>query len=555
MNTKAHIPMISAVLKKKGVEHVVIAPGSRNAPLIQTFFTAMPKACISIVDERSAAYFAMGVAVKSQKPVVVITTSGTAVLNLGPAVAEAYYQGVSLIVITADRPAEWLDQQDNQTIRQRDIFTGNCKAGFELPVISQTDEDLWYTNRIVNQAYNLSVSGKKGPVHINVPLREPLYELLPEPEDIRLIDYKTSINYQLDEELSNRWNSSEKILIICGQHAPDKEMQTAINLLSLDSRVTVMSESISNIKGDHIIENPDSIFSAYPEEVKSLAPDLVIYYGGQIVSKQLKNYLRSLKHPKYWYITPENVQVDTFKNLSEIIHASEITFFKSLSDISLISKNRNYSSEWKKLNKKTRSKKDTLTKNIVYSDLWVLKELTGKLVKKDILFAGNSSIIRYLQTFDIKIGQVYSNRGTSGIDGCISTAAGIASVSSETVITIVGDLSFIYDSNGLWNKNLPKNLKIIVVNNKGGGIFSMIEGPSKQTGFTDFFKDYHPVSIKNIACAFGVQHYLCTESESLNETYISFYNTNGAAILEIETPADINTAVYHNFMEKLKKNE
>ncbi len=555
MNSKAHIPVISAVLKKKGLEHVVIAPGSRNAPLTQTLFAAMPKACISIVDERSAAYFALGIAVKSQKPVVVITTSGTAVLNLGPAVAEAYHQGVSLILLTADRPSEWLDQQNNQTIKQKDIFAGNCKASFELPVVSQTDEDVWYTNRIINQAYNLAVFGKQGPVHINVPLREPLYDLLPELDEVRLIDYKTPINYQLDEELLDSWNESSRILIICGQHAPDEEMQTAINQLSQDSRITVMSESISNIKGDQIVENPDSIFLAYPEEVKSLAPDLVVYYDGQIVSKQLKNYLRSLKHSKYWYITPENRQVDTFKNLSKVIHTSEISFFKALSDISLSSINVNYGSEWRKLSKKTRTKKDNLTENIIYSDLWVLKELAGKLVKEDILFAGNSSIIRYLQTFDIKTEQVYSNRGTSGIDGSISTAAGIASVSSETVIAIVGDLSFVYDSNGLWNKNLPENLKIIVVNNKGGGIFSMIEGPSKQTGFTDFFQAYHPVSIKNIACAFGVQHYLCTESESLNETYILFYNTNGAAILEIETPTDVNTAVFHNFVEKLKNDE
>lgn len=552
MDLKLHIPIIPAVLKEKGVKHVVIAPGSRNAPLTQVFYSVMPEACISIVDERSAAYFALGIALKTQTPVVVITTSGTAALNLAPAVAEAYHQGVPLILLTADRPKEWLNQQDNQTINQQNIFSENCKASFELPLTSTDNDDLWFTNRIVNESFNTTLKGFPGPVHINVPLREPLYDSFQTADKQRIVDYITPEKIDFGSDFIAEWNSYSKILVICGQNSPNSGLQESIKVLSQDSRIVILSESISNIKGDNILNNFDLTM------LKSLAidtPDLVVYVGGQIISKRIKNYLRSLNNTDFWSVNSEGKHLDTFQHATKIIEADAATFFNSFAGTLNETTKSNYITKWTQAYNKTKSIVDKKLMQIPFSDLWVFKELSAYINENDIVFAGNSSVVRYFQLFSTKAKQVFSNRGTSGIDGCISTPAGIALVTHETVIVITGDLSFVYDSNGLWNRDLPDNLKIIVINNQGGGIFSMIDGPSELESFVKFFEAHHPVSISHMAKTYGVDHYLCAESQSFEESYKSFYASKNTAILEIVTNSEVNTSVFRNFIENIRSDE
>jgi 2-succinyl-5-enolpyruvyl-6-hydroxy-3-cyclohexene-1-carboxylate synthase len=555
MNSKKHIAIIPAILKQKGVEHIVISPGSRNAPLIQVFYALFKEKCISIVDERSAAFFALGIALKTAKPVVILTTSGTAVLNLAPAMAEAFHQGVPLLAITADRPPEWIDQQDNQTIRQKDALLKNSKAAFELPLSSHASEDLWLANRIVNQAYNIASSGKLGPVHINVPLREPLYLTLPAATDFSITEFKEPICVGVDSELLNSWKKAKRIMLVCGQHIPDKALQLAVNQLSKDTKIVVVSEAIANCKGEQVISNIDLILHAFQEKAEKLSPDLVLYFGGQIVSKRLKEYLRKQSGIPFWFISPEGHHVDTFQNLSLIIHTNETPFLESLVEKSNLINQSDYSNKWRDLSIKMTEKIALETEAFTFSDILVCKELSDKLTNKDILFAGNSSIIRYLQMFKNNADSVFANRGTSGIDGCISTASGIATVANKNVVAIVGDLSFVYDSNGLWNRNLPQNLKIVVVNNRGGGIFSLIDGPPQQEAFTPFFEAHHPVAINKISEAFGIAYFLCKNKETLAATYHAFYATKGSAILEVETTSELNNKVFRNFIKKLKSNE
>ena len=188
LHPKQHIVDLAAICLKKGINRIVISPGSRNAPLIKAFYDIFGEQCVSIVDERSAAYFALGIAAYTQKPVVLICTSGTAVLNYAPALAEAYYQQVPLLAVTADRPHEWIDQQDNQALRQSGIYKNFIKGSYELPQVMASEDDLWFAHRMVNEAVDLCMDRCKGPVHINVPLTEPLYDELPSPsERIRII--------------------------------------------------------------------------------------------------------------------------------------------------------------------------------------------------------------------------------------------------------------------------------------------------------------------------------------------------------------------------------
>ncbi|WP_346864468.1 2-succinyl-5-enolpyruvyl-6-hydroxy-3-cyclohexene-1-carboxylic-acid synthase [uncultured Draconibacterium sp.] len=551
MNTKSHIPLMASLLKAKGVKHVVIAPGSRNAPLIQSFYKEFGESCLSIVDERSAGYFALGIALKTHTPVVVITTSGTAALNLAPAIAEAFYQGVPLLAITADRPAEWIGQQDNQVIHQRNIFGNNCKAGYELPVECTCSEDLWLSNRIVNEAYNKTITGKFGPVHLNVPLREPLYDELPVSTEHSIIETYSPAGVEIGEDLIRTWEKSKRILIVCGQQSRDENLNAVLNQFAKDSRVVVLSESTGNISGENILHNPDLLFQYAEKELANLKPELVVYYGGQVVSKRIRTYLRTVSC-EFWYVSPGGLVVDTFKRLSRVIQADVTAFFVGLSKKVRIVSTSDYSEQWQLLAAKTSKAIELQTKNIQFSDLWVTKQIANTLQPDSILFAGNSSMIRYLQFFKNKSTEVFANRGTSGIDGCISTAGGVAKVTDKTVFAVLGDLSFVYDSNGLWNKNLPANLKIIVVNNKGGGIFSMIPGPAQQVGFEAFFQAHHPVSIEKITKAFNLDYTFCSDAESFEEAFQAFSASKKAAVLEIETSSEINTQVFTNFVKNLK---
>lgn len=550
MSTKAHIPIVADILSQKGVSDVVIAPGSRNAPLIQAFYQLMPQHCHSIVDERSAGYFALGLAIKKQAPVVVITTSGTAVLNLYPAIAEAYLQGVPLIILTADRPAEWIGQQDNQAISQRNVFANNIKASFELPVECTHPDELWHVNRIVNEAYNISVSGVQGPTHINIPLREPLYEPIKFTSKARIINVEHLQKVFVSEEITQKWNAAKSIVVCCGQMAPNEQLKQQIATLAEDQRVVVMCEPISNISEGAFV-SADFVFtnSQLPQD-----PDLVIYTGGQIVSKRTKNYLRKLQNTAFCLVNEEGKHIDTFLQLDYIIRCSPSEFFTAIQKLPVNSQSI-YQQNWRTAIESAKKKADSFSKDVPFSDLSASKMLTSLLSKKDIVFAGNSSIIRYLQMFELNAKEVYANRGTSGIDGCVSTAVGIAKACDSTVVAVVGDLSFIYDSNGLWNKNLPQNLKIIILNNNGGGIFSMIDGPRQQSSFSKFFEAHHPVDIKSMAHAFGVEYFGCSNAETLTNKYHEFYACKGAAILEIETNNEVNTSVFSTFIENICRHE
>jgi len=549
--SNSHISIIPYILKKKGVEHIVISPGSRNAPLIKSFYLVFGGNCISIVDERSAAYYALGLSLRTLKPAVIITTSGTAVLNLSPAIAEAYHQKVPLLAITADRPPEWIDQQDNQTIRQKNVFASNIKHSVELPLVTSTKEDLWFAGRLVNESFNKSISGNPGPVHINIPLKEPLYGEIKKQEDIKIINYSTSLAFSVENRYVEAWNSSDKIMIVCGQQPPNERLSVAINQLAFDNRVIVVAEAASNIKGDKIIDIPEALLTLPAINDAENKPDLVIYFGGQVVSKKLKAFLRDKSIKEQWYIDQEGRHVDTFQGLTHVVNAEPVLFFESINNKVHVRNDSHYSLRWQEMLIHINKKIKESLKKVEWSDLLVFSKLVEKIKGNDLIFAGNSSVIRYLQMFTTEHRTVYSNRGTSGIDGCLSTAAGIAKVSDERVYAIIGDVSFIYDSNALWNKDLPKNLKIIVINNKGGGIFSLIDGPKKTPYLKQFLNAYHPVRISNIAEAFGLEYYFSEGESSFNEEFKKLEVSEGAGILEINTPDNKNHQIFRNFIKIL----
>ncbi|MEZ5104556.1 MAG: 2-succinyl-5-enolpyruvyl-6-hydroxy-3-cyclohexene-1-carboxylic-acid synthase [Draconibacterium sp.] len=551
-----HITDLAEILFARGVENVVISPGSRNAPLIRAFYNRFKEKCRSLVDERSAAYFALGQSLITKKPTVLISTSGTAVLNYAPAIAEAFYQQIPLLILTADRPVEWVGQQDNQAINQQNIYKNYIKASYSLPVETSTPDDLWMAHRVINEAFCKTISGSFGPVHINVPLREPLYETLPEVSKklkITHIEEPDSV-FSKDSLFYSDWQKATSIMLVCGQSLPNESLKEAVEKLSADSRVVIVAEPLANLNNENVIFNPEVVLNSKTEYPEMAIPELVIYFGGQVVSKKVKLFLRELENSKFWFISPGNELIDTFQNIDAKIQAEPVSILKSL-NLKLSETESDYKRFWKAEQKNAGFLTEKFTNNIAYSDLQVFKSLSETLPEKAIVFAGNSSVVRYLLYFGQKQRTFYSNRGVSGIDGCLSSAAGIASKVDEPVYVIVGDLAFTYDSNALWNRELPKNLKIILINNEGGGIFHLLKGPSEHEAFLPIVNAHHPVNFKKLAEAFGLNHQLCT---SINELHGLVQNlckkTDKVEILEIRTPNNGEPQITKDFFKFLNAN-
>ena len=551
-----HIADLPEILFAHGVRDVVISPGSRNAPLIKAFYKRFGDGCKSLVDERSAAYFALGQSLATKKPTVLICTSGTAVLNYAPAIAEAFYQQVPLLVITADRPVEWIGQLDNQAIRQSNIFGSNIKASYSLPVAISHIDELWFAYRMINEAFHKTVSANPGPVHINVPLREPLYETLPEvSSSLRIIKTeKTTNSLQKNSLFSADWEKAKSILIVCGQLLPDEKLKETIQKLSGDSRVVVVAESISNVHEAAIITSPEVILNNKINYPELAIPELVITIGGQVVSKKIKLFLRGLQNSTFWRISTDDQIIDTFQNIDAFIHAEPYSVLKELK-VNSKGEKSTFRIFWENENRKTELLAEKYIDKIAYSDLMVFKEVSALLPNDAIVFAGNSSVVRYLFYFDQKNRKYFSNRGVSGIDGCLSAAAGLASKTDESVYAIVGDLAFAYDSNALWNRELPKNLKIILINNEGGGIFHLLKGPSKTDDFIPFVNAHHPIVYKKLTEAFGVKYNYCASENELQESIKRMVLRNeGAEVLEIRTPNHGEPQITKDFFKFLNNN-
>ncbi len=551
-----HISDLAEILFAHGVSDVVVSPGSRNAPLIRAFYERFGESCISLVDERSAAYFALGQSLETKKPTVLICTSGTAALNYAPAVSEAFYQHVPLLVITADRPPEWIGQQDNQAIQQNNIFEKNIKATYLLPVEITNHDELWYVHRMVNEAICKTVSANHGPVHINVPLRELLYEKLPEAsENVRIIlKEEPEIRVPENSKFAKAWQAANSVMVIAGQLPPDEEMLKAIQRLSADTRVVVIAEPVSNLHEVAVIANPEVVFNSKTDYPVKAIPELVVYFGGQMVSKKIKLFLRGLTNTGFMFISSEDHITDTFQNIDIHIHADPKAVLNQL-EVQSSGRKSVFKDFWENENLKAARLTEKYINNISFSDLQVFKKLSENLPDDAIVFAGNSSVVRYLMYFNQKNRMFYSNRGVSGIDGCLSTAAGLASKTSKRVYAIVGDLAFGYDSNALWNRNFPKNLKIILINNEGGGIFHLLKGPSEHEAFRPLVNAFHPIDFQKLTESFGLSYQLNISGNELVHSLIDFVSPdNGVQVLEIRTPGNGEPQITKDFFKFLNKN-
>lgn len=559
LSNKKQVRDLIEICAAKGVRDVVISPGSRNAPLIISFNRHSAFRCHTVVDERSAAFFAMGIAQQTKSPVVICCTSGSAALNYAPAVVEAYYQKIPLLILTADRPPEWVDQMDGQTIRQSGIFNNYIKKSFEFPINVDRQDDRWYAQRMANEAIELTQFPEAGPVHINLPFSEPLYEVFDyknESPPKLFSTTRTFLELSSEEilELQKEWTGFKKILIVSGLIHPNPALNEVLSQIAQLNNVAVLTETTSNVFGDGFNRSIDRLIVGIEGEEDKFKPDLLITLGGPIVSKKIKAFLRQNQPRAHWHINASSDYVDTYKSLTKIIPLSPEKVLKHFVGNEQI--DNGYKELWLGRDQKLQRVYNEFVAQLEFSDLKAFEQIFNAIPKGSNLQLGNSTVIRYSNLFDQpakKMLRCFSNRGTSGIDGTTSTAVGAAVAKGELTTVITGDLSFFYDSNALWIKPFPKNLKIILINNQGGSIFRIIDGPSQVEELEDYFEANHNLNAEHIAKTFGFKYLSSNDSNSLAENLVRLYKEDDAPLLlEITTNNKLNPRILKAYFKLLK---
>jgi len=548
---------IAEICASKDIKDCILSPGSRCAPLTVSFVRHPDINTITISDERSAAFIGIGIAQQTKRTVALVCTSGSAAYNYAPAVAEAFYQHIPLLLLTADRPPEWIGQQDGQTIQQNNIYGSHVKASYTLPTDYNHPDAIWHCERIISEAINASQQEPKGPVHVNVPLREPLYkEAEEEPKfgqvkTISIAKTQTVLTTESWLQLKDEINKAGKLLLIAGQQNYNTDHLQLINSLINESGIPIVAGILSSLYEEtEVIHNADAIFLAVkPEETKALKPDLLITFGDSVLSKSLKNFIRKNKPKQHWHIQEAGPVADTFQSLTTIIPVKPAYFLQILTEIK---KDKQYLNLWLEKENKARKKFTAFINSpLPFNEFQAIANVMEQLPDNSILHLANSMAVRYADYIGLtgkKNIEIFANRGTSGIDGVVSTAYGAALATEKLVTVITGDMAFFYDRNAFWNNYTAENLRIVMLNNHGGGIFRVIDGPSKLPELDEYFETKQSLTAKYLASEYGFSYYYCQNTDELTKAFKNFFHSSDKpVILEVETDSKTNTAIFKEF--------
>lgn len=573
---------VAELLYQKGIREVIISPGSRSAPLTLAVARHPHLVARVVADERSAGFIALGLAQQARadgtpRAVAFICTSGSAVYNLSPAVAEAFFQEIPLVLLTADRPHEWLYQQDGQTIAQAGIFGPHVKRSYDLPADYTHADARWFIERSANEAVNLAMASPAGPVHINVPLREPFYPATNEVfqyESVRVIEpLATTAQLPADtwHRLLDEWDGTERKLIAVGQLPNDSKLLETLTKLSVEWGVPVVGELISNLhrNGQFITQTDTFLAGTDKSQLESLRPDLLITCGGSFLTRNLKTFFRQFPATRHWHLqaTPDRIS-DPFRSLTTLIPMATGAFFEKLfADVDYRKflqgddedefdfLHRWQTADQQALRLINQSLNTERTSTGAFSELAAVQVVMESLPADSVLQVANSMPVRYANMIGLEAAQrisVSANRGTSGIDGCLSTAVGAALATDKMVTLLIGDVAFFYDRNALWNAILPPNLRIVLFNNHGGHIFRMIDGPSQQPELETYFETAQPLTARLTAKEFGLQYTVCSSLAEVEAGLSPFFEpSERPKIMEISTDKHVNKERFRAYKDQI----
>ncbi|MGB5289713.1 MAG: 2-succinyl-5-enolpyruvyl-6-hydroxy-3-cyclohexene-1-carboxylic-acid synthase [Ignavibacteriaceae bacterium] len=575
--TRIFIDQLAAL----GVQNACISPGSRSTPL--AYILSRNKKIRSFVhfDERSSAFFALGLAKVTGKPVLVVTTSGTAVAELYPAIIEAYQQRTPLIICTADRPAELIGTGANQTINQHNIFKNHIRWFRDLGLPSISDVGFHYLQKIAIKAYRISLAEDKGPVHLNFPFSKPLEPFsFTDKVGKKIVRFKsqklTKQNFlppfsRLDK--NNHFKKvvkdiidSEKGIIIVGPMEYDVQLPKKIKELSTFLKYPVFADGISQLRFNVtkneqlIISNFNSILTS-TKFISKQNTDIILQFGRTPTSSTLETFLEETNANRYLVDTYGDNH-DPARNAKSIFTIEPKLFCQVLlSHLKEENFKRNKSSWLKHFIQAEELSERIKTKIIDHgkfpNEPSIIHEVIKLIPTGSNLVIGNSLPVRDLDNFSnktLKRIKIYFNRGASGIDGITSTALGIASKKKQTFL-ITGDLSFLHDLNALAiasNNSIP--ITMIVINNNGGGIFESLPIANKVKHFEKFFIAPHNLELGDIVKSFGINHQLIKTRRGLQRQLKNSLNKNLPSVLEIKTDAVKSVELRKKIFNDVKKN-
>lgn len=563
---------IAEICARKNITDVVLCPGSRCAPLTLAFTRHPAIKVRTFSDERSAGFIALGMAQSMQRAVALVCTSGTAVYNLAPAIAEAFFSHTPLLILSADRPSEWIGQHDGQTIYQSEVFGKHVKKYFELPQDYEHADSFWAINRMVNEALNLCSQQPCGPVHINAPFREPLYpakgEAIHFTPDVRVITEHVAmadLTPQAKETIERDFASFENILLVGGQHLPDTNLASAVRAFREKHHVPVVHDVITNLHevGDTIRHSDLFLGQASEKHREMLRPELLITFGQSLISKNLKIFLRKYPAARHWHIQPQGPVADTFRNLTDVYFTEPNTLLNFLASLEAkpsfeLQKAKNYAGLWEIEERRILRLLEDFFEDGQLSELAVVKSLMEHLPDGCNIHLANSMSVRYANFIGLHQGKrgvrVYANRGTSGIDGSTSTAVGHALQSDKLNILITGDLAFFYDRNAFWHNYPLRNLRILLLNNHGGLIFDVLDGPSSMPEAREYFITRQALTANKLCEEFGIEHLRLDSGRKMKNLLKDFLSPDPVPkVLEVEGDTGTNKAVFEKLKSQIKQ--
>lgn len=549
--------ILADLLVAHGVNTVILSPGSRNAPLVMALHRHESLRTEVVIDERSAAFIALGVSLQSGRPVALVCTSGTALLNYAPAIAEAFYRRIPLVVISADRPEEWIDQDDSQTIWQQNALAPYVKRSCDIPAHLGFENGEWFCNRMINDLLLEAVNGRRGPVHINIRLDAPLSREIEkkdsQPRVIQMVSPSSELPTAEIRALGEKIASPRKVLIIVGFHEPDERLNRALVKLARRPNVAVMTESIANLHSPLFIDRIDStLCRLYPDEKQSLSPDVVITAGGALVSRFDKEWIRSLDNVEHWHIGIAHTTIDCFKHLSLRIEMQPAVFLRQLaSAMQIFNAPSDYGAQWQQAVEHAVKIHDSYVSGCQWSDMKAFSFIISNIPSRWNLHLSNGTPVRYAQLMDCSsIHRCDCNRGVSGIDGCTSTAVGASSVYTGTTLLITGDMSCQYDISALSSTLVTSRFKMIVICNGGGGIFRFIPSTSSLPELEKYFAVGTRLPLHELAKGYGFDYYEATDEASLHEQFKAFVgDSDRPAILAVFTPAEESAEILKRYFQ------
>ena len=463
--------IIIALLKKYGISHCVLSAGSRNVPFVHSIEQDPYFHCYSVVDERSAGYFALGLAQQLKEPVVISCTSSTATCNYWPPVAEAFYQGVPIIVLTSDRDPQMLGQWEDQMIDQVGMFDRHVRKSVNLPIIHEKDDE-WYCQRLVNEALLELNHNGTGPIHINVPMKSynNSFNVKTLPNVVKIDRICLSDEKELWASKISKLMSAKRILVICGQSFyKDERLEEAINVFLKKYNSAVAIEYMSNLEIEEGLNFNVCMDARYTisSKVKELLPDIVISFGGNIFSgikEQLKKQWGNFEH---WLIQEDGSVIDLFKSLTTIFECKPSYFFEMCDELNVSGMNdKLYYNQLKEY------VDSVIYPEFEWSHVYAIKEVVEKIPNDSVLHLSVNDAIRLTNYFKLNDSiKTYANIGTHGIDGPLSSFLGQAIATENQAYLIIGDLAFFYDMNAMRIRHINKNVHVLLINNQGGSEF------------------------------------------------------------------------------------